>query len=333
MTLAAAPRISVLVPARNEATALGPLLDALLRQDYPPDQFEVIVVDDRSTDGTGRVAAEGGEDLVHFRLLRIEALQHGLEGKQNALEAGIRAARGRIIVQTDADCLPPPHFLSTYAAAFEANPGLAFAFGRTGMTPARGLLPSVQSADLLFLFFMAVLAEKAGHPLTCMGNNIAYLRERYLALGGYPALGPSRIEDYQLLTAFRGKGWEIRFIKTRGPLNLSHPVGSGAGFFYQRLRWARGVLVFNPLMNALAVLWLLMDLAALTSLAALLLTPSTVWALLLGTKLFLDGLLFTLACVYFREPRIWPGFFVWEPYALVSPVAYAIMMGRAPRWR
>jgi len=331
----ATPDVSVIVPARNEAGVIGPLLDALLRQELPLDRFEVIVVDDRSSDETSRIAGGKGEDFLHFKLIRADRVSGGLEGKQNALDTGIRASRGRIIVQTDADCLPPPFFLSTYLRAFENDPALDFAFGRTGMLPSQRLLSRVQSADLRTLLFIAAMTAKAGFPLSAMGNNIAYRKKRYEELGGYSALGASRVEDYQLVTAFRKTGQRIGFLNTPAPLNLTRPVESWTAFYFQRLRWARGVLVLNPLMNLLALTTLALSLIAPVSVIGFLVSLSPVWGVLLCAKLAIDGLMYLAACLYFHEPGKYWEFVVWEPYALLSPAAYALGMGitRHRRWR
>jgi cellulose synthase/poly-beta-1,6-N-acetylglucosamine synthase-like glycosyltransferase len=329
------PFLSVIIPARNEEAVISGLLTALSQQDLPKNRYEIIVVDDRSTDATANIA-EGKQGLFeHLSLIRVNRLPEGLEGKQNALDAGIRAAQGDVIVQTDADCLPPTDFLSIYARAFEKEPSLDFAFGRTDILWQKGCLALIQSADLLLMFAIARLSAGLGFPLSCMGNNAAFRKIRYSQLGGYPALGPSRIEDYQLLTAFRKKGFRIRFLATPGALNISRPVTTWAGLLFQRLRWARGVLVFNPVMNALSVMALFMSLCGIASVIGLVASASPVWAWLLAAKIGFDALLYVSGCVCFGEIRKTIWFPVWEPYNFVSPTVYALLMGLLPkrRWR
>jgi hypothetical protein len=96
------PKVSLIVPACNEAETIGPALQTLLGQDYP--NLEIIVVDDRSTDHTGRVVSElaaAGQYDLH--LLRVDHLPPDWIGKPHALSRGAQRASGEILLFTDAD--------------------------------------------------------------------------------------------------------------------------------------------------------------------------------------------------------------------------------------
>ena len=115
--------ISVLVLARDEASHIGRLLDTLARQHYPQEKFEVIVIDDHSTDGTAERVEQ--YPFGNLRLLRLaEHLgpgKHILSYKKEALELGIKQAKGTLILTTDADCEAPPYWLASHAAFYEAT--------------------------------------------------------------------------------------------------------------------------------------------------------------------------------------------------------------------
>ena len=98
------PFLSVLLPVYNGAATIGPALDSLVAQDYPADRYEVIVVNDGSTDDTARVVAERQN-------LRYVELPHNM-GVSPALNAGLDAARGEILVIFNDDCLAAPDYLS-----------------------------------------------------------------------------------------------------------------------------------------------------------------------------------------------------------------------------
>ncbi|MDE0965343.1 MAG: glycosyltransferase, partial [Candidatus Latescibacteria bacterium] len=95
------PMVSVVVAARNEAERIAGCLSVLLVQDYPHKQYEVIVVDDGSTDDTAGIIGEHLDSPVSVRLLQTE----GLGSKKAALSLGIAEAKGDVILSTDADCL------------------------------------------------------------------------------------------------------------------------------------------------------------------------------------------------------------------------------------
>ena len=112
---AGAPKVSVVVPARNEEKNIARCLAHLFRQKYP--DFEIIVVDDRSTDRTPHLL-ENFKKLspVPFKIVRIEKLPPGWTGKNYAVFTGSKAATGRWILFTDADTTHEPWSISTAVA-------------------------------------------------------------------------------------------------------------------------------------------------------------------------------------------------------------------------
>lgn len=110
--------LSVVIPARDAEDTLPACLTALREQTLPPDHYELIVVDDGSRDGTAQVAAEHGAQLI----------RQDTSGPAAARNAGAQAARGDLLVFTDADCAPAPDFLETISALFD-DPDLIGAKG------------------------------------------------------------------------------------------------------------------------------------------------------------------------------------------------------------
>ena len=100
------PRVSVIIPVRNERTALGPCLEAILAQTYPTDSIEIIVVDADSADGTREIAEDHARRDPRLRVLRnpVGSIPAGLN-------VGIRAARGEVIARVDARTRLAPDYL------------------------------------------------------------------------------------------------------------------------------------------------------------------------------------------------------------------------------
>ena len=110
------PSIAIVVPARNEATYLPRTLPALLAQDYPG-AWQIVVVDDRSEDGTGELARELGRGTGRLAVVAGAALPEGWAGKVWALEQGARSASAaRYLLLTDADIRHAPGSLSRLVA-------------------------------------------------------------------------------------------------------------------------------------------------------------------------------------------------------------------------
>lgn len=135
--------ISVIVPARNEEKNIAPLLKALSEQSYSKDFFEIIIVDDFSTDATAQI-------VRFFSLANLLFIQPNtaseLSSKKRAIEAGIQKAKGELIVTTDADCIPPEHWLATIND-FYATKNAAFMAAPVKFSHNNSLLQLFQALD------------------------------------------------------------------------------------------------------------------------------------------------------------------------------------------
>ena len=96
--------VSIVVAAKNEASLLPQLISNILAQDYP--RFELIIVNDRSTDGSREILKNLSVSHSNLSVIEVEKLPDGWNGKKYALQMGIEAAAYDIILLTDADCLP-----------------------------------------------------------------------------------------------------------------------------------------------------------------------------------------------------------------------------------
>lgn len=346
------PTVAVVVAARDEEGCIGRCLDALLAQDYPADRIEVVVADDGSTDGTAAavrarmrraltLAGDDGsgddsptdDDLPALRLVRVPEAAGALRGKANALHAAIATTTAEIVLVTDADCSAPPLWARTKAAPF-ADPavGLVCGLARIDPRPDRPF-DRVQALDwTLLIGAMSALAE-AGFPATGMGNNMAFRRAAYDAVGGYPALPFSVTEDFTLVRAVAERTpWRVRFPIDAASTVWTLPAEGFRGAYRQRQRWARGGFAGGgPVVAAYAAFWLvhvlpLVGLALAPAVALPLLAAKAAaegallaavlrrvggrlrWADVLGLQAFLFAYLVSLPAVLAVRPRIgWKG--------------------------
>jgi len=165
--------VSVVIACRNEQHKLLVLLDGLSNQDYPLHLYEVIVVNDNSTDKTFETASS------YTGKLSINTLNNSGTGKKKALETGIRAATGKLIITTDADCSPGKKWLRTIASFYESNkPDLIIC--PVQLSPMKGFFGKFQ--ELEFLSLQGITAGTAinGNPILCNGANLAFTKESYL---------------------------------------------------------------------------------------------------------------------------------------------------------
>ena len=281
------PTVAVVVAARDEAHTLTRCLDALLAQDYPAGRIEIVVADDGSTDGTaalvrarvrrlgervavasrGDAGGDAGRDpgpdpdpgaVPRLRLVSVPEPAGALRGKAHALHTAIATTTAEIVLVTDADCATPPLWARTKAAPFaDAATGLVCGLARIEPRPGRAF-DRVQALDWTLLMGAVSALAEAGLPATGMGNNMAFRRTAYDAVGGYPALPFSVTEDFTLVRAVAEKTpFRVRFPVGAPTTVWTLPADGFADAYRQRRRWARGGLTGGaPVVAAYVGLWL-----------------------------------------------------------------------------
>ena len=236
------PFVSVLIAARNEEKNLPACLQALRRAEYPATKFEIIVVDDRSTDRTRAVAENLACAQANIRVIAITQRLDNLSGKASALCQGMMHARGEIILMTDADCVPSPSWISQLVGYFTPEVGLVGGFTLLAAREQNSsLFAKVQTLDWVYLLAVGAGAAGLGKPLSIIGNNFAFRREAYDAVGGYEKIGFSIIEDFALMRAIAEQTqWRVIFPVAARTAIHSAPASTWREFYEQRQRWAAG---------------------------------------------------------------------------------------------
>jgi poly-beta-1,6-N-acetyl-D-glucosamine synthase len=164
--------ISIIVACRNEEKRLPVLLKHLSEQDYNPDLFEVVIIDDNSSDSTLAIASgfEGIKNLI--------SLQNSGTGKKSAIRCGVKASKGRVVVTTDADCTMRQNWLKTIALFFEENkPEMIIC--PVELEGKKGFFQRFQEIEFLSLQGITAGTAFSGKPVMCNGANLAFSKEIY----------------------------------------------------------------------------------------------------------------------------------------------------------
>ena len=177
----APPPISIIVPVRNEAANLPVLLAALTRQSYP--HYEIILVDDASTDATSALARTWQHAHPNLRLLRLEAPKE--PRKKHALTQGIEAAAHNLLAFTDADCAPPPDWLATLARHHGATEQETLLVGYSPFRKAPGLLNRLARYETFVTGFLTAATVGLGRPYMAVGRSLSYSRSVFRHIGGF----------------------------------------------------------------------------------------------------------------------------------------------------
>lgn len=194
------PRLSVLIPARNEAATLPHLLAALAGQTLQP--LEVIVIDDHSSDATAAIARAAAATLP-LRVLQPPPLAPGWCGKTWALHHGVKASCGEVLVFLDADTEPQPPLLHNLVAALEAQGGLV------SVQPFHRTERPYEQLSLLFNL-VGLLAVPLGPGCgVAFGPAMATSRADYDRSGGHAAVADKVVEDWFLAHRYERCGLPV----------------------------------------------------------------------------------------------------------------------------
>jgi glycosyltransferase involved in cell wall biosynthesis len=204
---ATAPSVSVIVPARNEEACLGACLESLLRQEGA--SFEIIVVDDGSSDDTRKIA----ESFPRVRVVDAGPLPAGWSGKSNAMLSGARASRGKWLLFTDADTVHLPGSLAR--AMSEAQQHGTALLSYSPAQDVRGFCQKavmpVIFAELASSYRPSEVSDPASPAAAANGQYLLVSRAAYDAVGGHAAIGGSLLEDVALARKVKASGFKILF--------------------------------------------------------------------------------------------------------------------------
>jgi cellulose synthase/poly-beta-1,6-N-acetylglucosamine synthase-like glycosyltransferase len=201
-----APRVTALIPARNEARNIARCLDALLAQGYPA--LNVIVIDDRSTDDTARIVREFSTRAPNVRLVEGAAPPEGWTGKNHALWLGAREAAGDVLLFLDADVALDPGALAAVIRRFEADRAdMLSLFLRVQTTCFWEKVASVLAGSILMLHHpVRRVNNPARRDAFANGQLLMIRADAYRAIGGHEAVRSALLEDVALAQLVKGAG-------------------------------------------------------------------------------------------------------------------------------
>ena len=261
------PMCTVLVCARDEEHDIERCLESLSRIDYPSEQLEVLIVDDKSTDRTPEILEAWKQRMPNLTVLRTgEEVMH-MRGKVNALTQGMDIARGEFVMITDADSCVRPNWVKEYLKYYGDDTGMV---ASVTLLDVNHFLDGVQSIDWSYLLGLASGCTNINIPLSVIGNNISVRRAAYEDVGGYRTIPFSVTEDHALFQAiWSKKPWKVRFPVHHDLLVMSQPCPNFRMWWRQKHRWVKGGENLKALGYLIFFLGLLGNFAMVTALFTL----------------------------------------------------------------
>jgi chlorobactene glucosyltransferase len=293
LTESDAPLVSILVPARNEQhRVLEACIRSILAQDYG--NFEIIAVNDRSTDQTGAILETLAKSDRRLRVIEGEELPAGWLGKPYAMQQAMNYARGEWILATDADMIFEPSALRTALGSTLENNGDALTLiprFETGSFWERVMIPTWEWVFLMFELFYRVNDPKSDRA-TGIGGFFLMRRTALDRVGGYEALKDEVMEDARLAERIKRVGARFRIDRAPALIRTRMYQTFREGWECSTKNWFSGMNFSFPLamlgvvsMYLVAVAPPLIALAAViaiafgTDLSALLVPAALSWLL------------------------------------------------------
>lgn len=236
------PFISVVVAARDEEKNISYCIQSLLNQDYPLDKYEIIIVDDFSTDKTAELIKKFESSITNLQYLSSNANEQGhiISYKREAIQTGINASKGEYILLTDADCTVPTSWITTYSEQFIKEDWVFIGGPVTISDENQNLLTSFQGLDMIGMMVITGAGYHSGNQLLANGANMGFSKQVFNDLGGYNQF-PKKAsgDDMFLLHHFHQQHPKsIRFLKTPSAVVVTQPEHSIKSLLRQRIRWA-----------------------------------------------------------------------------------------------
>lgn len=234
---------SIVIPARDEAENIGACLQSILQNEYPLSLYEIIVIDDFSTDETANIVKSFGEEYSNVRLLRMgELIPNAAQlnsYKKKAIELAIGKASGDWIVTTDADCTVGKKWLASFAAYIEQTQNV-FVAAPVKFSNDGSFISIFQSLDFLSLQGITAASVSAGFHSMCNGANLCYKKTVFHEVEGFKgvdqlASGDDMFLMHKIEKAFPGK---IGYLFSRDAIVSTLPMPDARSFLNQRIRWA-----------------------------------------------------------------------------------------------
>ncbi|WP_029036726.1 glycosyltransferase family 2 protein [Salinimicrobium xinjiangense] len=327
---------SIIIPLRNEAENLPSLFESLLKLKYPEEQFEILLINDSSTDASEALCEEFRRKYPELNIQLLQNIRKSGSPKKDAILTAIEVATKDFILTTDADCVVPEKWLREFDAIIREKE-LQVVAGPVMLkngVPKMAFLRSFEEMDMLSLQAATIGSFGLGIPLLCNGANFCYSKKAFFEVNGFE--GNDQIgsgDDIFLLEKYQKRGLKTAFLKSAEAIVLTKPASSWKQLFSQRVRWAAKTSRYkNPFAKALGVLVFGMNFMLLIVFAGVLsgLSPLSLLLVVFLAKFNVDFfLIYNTAKFYGRKSSVKSYFLssIFYPFFSSSVAMFSLFSG------
>lgn len=243
-------KFSVIVPFRNEQKHLEGLLGSIARLNYPKNMYEVIFVDDESTDDSLNIIVKASQNPGNIKPIKNNRTTGS--PKKDAISTAMAQAKYDWIITTDADCELPKFWLDSYDGYLQQHDA-EFIAGPVLYSETKTVLGEFQTLDMLSLQGTAIGSFGLKFPFLCNGANLAYTKKMFDVVEGFKGnenIG-SGDDIFMLEKVLQTCPEKIGYLKCKKAIVATKPQPSMAALVSQRIRWAAKTKAYNNLFGKL----------------------------------------------------------------------------------
>lgn len=238
-TMPITTRVTIIIPARDEAETLPLLLQDIDNQVFPKDYFEVIVMNDASIDQTAaKVEQLKSKVKYQLKLVDVDA-SIAKSPKKRAITQAISMANGELMVTTDADCRVGVHWLNSLVQYYQVHAHKLISAPVTFVNDSR-VFTALQLVEFASLVGTGAVSMFLHRPNMCNGANLAYTKQVFIEVGGFEgseevASGDDEFLMHKVFQQFPDK---VSFLKCKESIVYTNAQKTIGSFVHQRKRWA-----------------------------------------------------------------------------------------------
>lgn len=283
-------KVSVLIAARNEEKNIEKLLESLKKQSFPKELFEVIIVNDHSTDNTDEII----NDFINKnKELDVKLLKAEKTGKKHAISQALHSAINELVIVTDADCVLNDLWIESIVGFYQEEK-CKMILAPVLLSPAENLFEKMQVLEHLSLIGSTAGSASIGFPVMCNGANMAYERKAALEVEKFRKDFdiPSGDDMFLLEQFVKCYGHNnVKFLLSKSAVVKTKTCKTIKDFFRQRRRWVsktKSYTSWKVIVTALIVLFF--NLSIISLLVSAFFVPAlwSIYILLTLLKFFID---------------------------------------------
>jgi len=231
-------KVAVVVAARNEERNILRCVNDILKQNYPAELMELIVVDDFSSDKTFEIFKSVSDSRLTIFQMNKFVSEQNFSSKKKSIETAIAKTDATLIVTTDADCCISENWIMNIVAEHELN-HKQFILGPVAYHEEKNVFERMESLDFFGFTGIACGSLYWKMPALCNGANLAYTRELFYQLGGFTDNEkiPSGDDMFLMMKAFKQNPKAVSYLKSTEATVRTFASSSWKEFLQQRIRW------------------------------------------------------------------------------------------------